>query len=159
MTIGSLKVSGTGNHVNHLAGVRIGIKEPAIRAAVNEALARLSPHTSIPTLEAIVSRKRSSERSLGGLTKRTTYERTFRLSSGETRNDEVVVQRIELYSEILLQLSEKSRLGVVAHELAHAWLNDNIGPEESKLREEMADSLARRWGFGEELSALAEETE
>ncbi len=73
-------------------------------------------------------------------------------------SEEVVVQRIELYLDILLQLSDRSKVAVVAHELAHAWLNDNVRPEQSKRREMESDELARKWGFGVELDALAKET-
>lgn len=60
---------------------------------------------------------------------------------------------------MMLQLSEMSRVAVVAHELAHARLNDNVAPDDSATREEECDALAEEWGFGDELKALADETD
>ena len=68
-------------------------------------------------------------------------------------------QTIAFYSDLLGSLSDKAAEGVVAHELAHAWLNEHIGPEESGERESAADLLARKWGFGVELDALDDEAE
>jgi hypothetical protein len=68
------------------------------------------------------------------------------------------MQRIGLYQDILLQLSERARVAVVAHELAHAWLNDDVGADDSQQREAESDALARKWGFGGELEVLSEET-
>jgi hypothetical protein len=137
----------------------MSIEEKAIGRAVREALARLPPEAlDIPTLVSISVKKRSESGSLAGLTRRITYERRFRLGPAGGREDEMTVQKIELYSEVLLQLSEMSRVAVVAHEIAHAWLNDNLRPEDSEEREMKSDELARSWGFGAELDALADET-
>ena len=68
-------------------------------------------------------------------------------------------QSITFYSDLLGALSEKAATGVVAHELAHAWLNEHVRPEESKEREAEADDLARKWGFKENLEALDSEAE
>jgi hypothetical protein len=143
-----------------LDGVRLGIRGAAIRLAVDEALARLPPEASrIPTLRSISSRKTSESGSLAGLTRRITYERTVRFGFGKSRTDEEVVQKIELYMDLMRQLSERARVAVVAHELAHAWLNDNVAPDDSAAREEECDALAEKWGFGVELRALADEVE
>jgi hypothetical protein len=143
-----------------LSGVRLDVRGTAIRVAVDEALAKLPPEASgIPTLRSITSKKTSEGGSLAGLTRRITYERTIRLGPAKTEEYEIVVQRIELYRDIMLQLSERSRVAVVAHELAHAWLNDNVGPEDSAMREEECDAQAEKWGFGDELKALADETD
>lgn len=69
------------------------------------------------------------------------------------------VQSITFYTDLLEQLSEKASVGVIAHELAHAWLNEHVSPEESQVREREADELARSWGFGKNLDALDLETE
>ena len=69
------------------------------------------------------------------------------------------VQRITFYSELLDEISDDSAVGVIAHELAHAWLNEYHKPEDSRNREKEADELARRWGYGKYLDALAAETE
>ena len=141
-----------------LSWVTIRIGPPELRKAVEEAILRLpSDALRIPSLTAISLRESSEGGSLAGLTTWTTYER--RILFGPLKGkDDVVVQRIELYRDIIDQLSERARVAVVAHELAHAWLNDNVAPEASKEREKASDELARKWGFGRELDALAEET-
>ena len=68
-------------------------------------------------------------------------------------------QTITFYSDLFDEISDRSAIGVVAHELAHAWLNEHIRPEASKKRESEADTLAREWGYGEYLAELASETE
>lgn len=143
-----------------LPGVKVVIREEGIRRALEEVLARLPVEAlDIPTLNSITSRKTSDAGSLAGLTRRVTYERTIRFGLGKTRTDEVVVQKVELYRDMMMQLSLSSREAVIAHELAHAWLNDNIAPDDSATREEECDALAEKWGFVDELRALADETE
>jgi hypothetical protein len=151
---------GTATHrEGALRGVILDIHSVAIRKAVDEALDRLPLEASdIPTLHTITSKRTSASGSLAGLTRRITYDRTLRILPSKIVEDEVVVQKIELYRDMMLQLSERSRVAVVAHELAHAWLNDNMGPEDSAKREEESDGLARKWGFAEELGALEDET-
>ncbi len=68
-------------------------------------------------------------------------------------------QTITFYSDLLNALSDKAAEAVIAHELAHAWLNEHVRPEESVEREKEADGLAREWGFGAELDALDREAE
>ena len=66
-------------------------------------------------------------------------------------------QTITFYSSLLEALSDSAATAVIAHELAHAWLNEHVRPEESRERERDADALARDWGFGPELDALDRE--
>jgi Zn-dependent protease with chaperone function len=66
-------------------------------------------------------------------------------------------QTITFYSSLFDALSDPAATAVIAHELAHAWLNEHVRPEESREREEEADALARDWGFGPELDALDQE--
>ncbi len=68
-------------------------------------------------------------------------------------------QSVTFYNSLLDELSDPAATAVIAHELAHAWLNEHVCPEESKRRETEADSLAREWGFGPELEALDREAE
>jgi hypothetical protein len=68
-------------------------------------------------------------------------------------------QTITFYSLLLGALSDEAYSAIIAHELAHAWLNEHEKPEESATREREADDLAGRWGFGEELSELAKEAD
>ncbi len=66
---------------------------------------------------------------------------------------------ITFYTHLMDRLSDKAATAVMAHELAHAWLNEHIRPEASKIREDDADMLAEMWGFGPEMEALSAETE
>jgi len=66
---------------------------------------------------------------------------------------------ITFYTNLLDQLSNRAVTAVMAHELAHAWLNEHLRPEASKTREDDADMLAAMWGFESELAALGEEAE
>lgn len=68
-------------------------------------------------------------------------------------------QTITFYSDLFGALSDPAATAVVAHELAHAWLNEHVRPEQSLEREREADELARKWGFGPELEALDREAE
>ena len=68
-------------------------------------------------------------------------------------------QTITFYSSLFDALSDKAALAVIAHELAHAWLNEHVKPEQSRNRELEADRVAREWGFGSELDALDREAE
>ncbi len=66
---------------------------------------------------------------------------------------------VTFYSSLLEKLSDKAVMAVMAHELAHAWLNEHVRPEASKLREEDADMLVQMWGLESELEALEAETD
>ncbi len=68
-------------------------------------------------------------------------------------------QTITFYSDLLDQLSDSAAEGVIAHELAHAWLNEHVAPVQSAEREKEADDLAKEWGFSPELNALDDEAE
>lgn len=68
-------------------------------------------------------------------------------------------QTITIYAALFNALSDPAAMAVIAHELAHAWLNEHVRPEESKGREAEADDLAMEWGFGPELRALDREAE
>jgi hypothetical protein len=68
-------------------------------------------------------------------------------------------QTITFYTDLFLQLSDDAKMAVIAHELAHAWLNEHVRPGQSLKREREADALARRWGFGHELKELVNQTE
>lgn len=79
--------------------------------------------------------------------------------NNQVSGEEAPNQTITFYSDLFDEISDKSAMGVVAHELAHAWLNEHIRPEASRKRELEADDLAREWGYGEYLASLASETE
>jgi len=66
---------------------------------------------------------------------------------------------ITFYSSLLDKLSDDAVVAVMAHELAHAWLNEHLGPEASEQREQDADMLAEMWGFEREIQVLERETD
>jgi hypothetical protein len=113
----------------------------------------------VPPLQSVTKvqlRKRSQVKGVVGLTTYCCIETMdIRRADGETGKKS---QRITFYRELLDQLSDDAAMGVIAHELAHAWLNEHLRPEASKKREKEADELARRWGYGRFLDALAAET-
>ena len=120
------------------------------------ALSRIPPGTPpIRSIRKVRLRKRGSLEGLVGLTR-------FLMADYKTRGadvDELGRHIVTFYTGLLSQLSDPSVVAIIAHELAHAWLNEHVRPEESRRREREADILAEKWGFGEELAALASETE
>ncbi|HEV2138989.1 MAG TPA: M48 family metalloprotease [Nitrososphaerales archaeon] len=110
----------------------------------------------IQSLTTIKLRKKGSLPGLVGLTR---YQMQEYRTGGRYRDAPSSRHIITFYSSLLGQLSDDSVMAVMAHEIAHAWLNEHIGPEASMRREEDADILAEMWGFSKELAALAEETE
>ena len=125
---------------------------------LSSALARI-PQDAPPlrTVTRVNLRKGSSNRELAGLTR-------YRYPVGESKQGNAGLpdrgtQTVTFYTELLDQLSDEAALAVMAHELAHAWLNEHEVPEESEPREREADDLARRWGFGQELEALSREVQ
>jgi len=66
---------------------------------------------------------------------------------------------ITFYSSLLDKLSDDAVVAVMAHELAHAWLNEHVRPEASKQRERDADMLAEMWGFEPEVKVLEREAD
>ena len=110
------------------------------------------PPASVPKITTVQSvvLSRQSTKTMVGLT-RYSRVRFFLLSRPR--------QTITFYTPLLGALSGPAATAVMAHELAHAWLNEHVKPEESKDREGEADRLAREWGFGPELDALDREAE
>jgi hypothetical protein len=122
-------------------------------------VARIPPETPpLRSLGSVALKPRGRMPGLVGLTRWGVLSyRSGPSSSGTTAGN--ARQSITFYAALLSQLSEAAATGVIAHELAHAWLNEHVSPEESEAREREADRLARRWGFGRELVALDGETE
>jgi SprT-like family len=121
------------------------------RRLFEEAVTR--PPSGLPRITTVrsVSLSHRHTRSMVGLTR---YSRvTFLVVFSRPR------QTITFYSRLFDELSDPAAVAVVAHELAHAWLNEHVKPEDSKEREAEADRLAREWGFGTELDALDSEAE
>jgi len=63
-------------------------------------------------------------------------------------------QSIKFYKSILSKMPDEAVVGVIAHEFAHAWLNEKAYPSTSKRREAEANKIASRWGFRKEIRAL-----
>ncbi len=113
--------------------------------------ARRPPET-VPRITTVraVSLSRRRTKTMVGLT-RYSRVRFFFLSHPR--------QTITFYSSLMDALSDRAATAVMAHELAHAWLNEHVRPEESERREDEADSLALEWGFKPELDALDREAD
>ncbi len=114
--------------------------------------AALRPPANVPRITTVrsVTLSKRSTRTTVGLTR---YSKVRFLFLSRPR------QTITFYSALMEALSDQAATAVMAHELAHAWLNEHVSPEESGARERQADDLAREWGFGKELDALDREAE
>ena len=127
------------------------------RGLVDEALSRFpESEPSLSSVTKIQLRKKSSMSGLVGLTTYCCVEaEDEKAKKGRTNDGE---QKITFYSELLSRLSDPAAIRVIAHELAHASLNERVGAEASSKREREADQLARKWGYGRYLDALEAET-
>jgi hypothetical protein len=144
--------SGLGLVVNGL----LKIENPRYRNLIMKCFGRIPKSGQRIRLRAeIRTRKRGSLRGVVGLT---TFVVGGYAPNGVAR-EEAGAHTITFYTDLMDQLSDRAVTAVMAHELAHAWLNEHVRPEASKLREDDADMLAEMWGFESELAALAQETE
>jgi len=116
------------------------------------------PNSGLPvtSVSKVKLRKRGTLRGLVGLT--TVSVEGHQMNQKEEFKPEGR-HEITFYSSLLDRLSDYAVVAVMAHELAHAWLNEHVGPEASEQREEDADMLAEMWGFEPELQILERETE
>jgi Zn-dependent protease with chaperone function len=132
-------------------GFILTAKDPRFRRVFRSAVTR--PPASAPritTVKSVVLSNRRTKTTVG----LTRYSNTkFLIVFSRPR------QTITFYSDLLSALSDPAATAVIAHELAHAWLNEHVRPEQSAEREKEADDLARTWGFGRELDALDREAE
>jgi hypothetical protein len=112
----------------------------------------------ILTLQRVSLRRKGARPGLVGLTRwaQVDYRRDSHAASDEAEKGS---QTMTFYTGLLDRLSSRAAVGVMVHELAHAWLNEHDFPTSSKAREREADELARTWGFGRELGSLEQETE
>jgi hypothetical protein len=127
-----------------------------LRALMREALSSFP--SEVPPLRSVVEirmRKRAIQGTVGLTTYRSAGSGVVG-GRGTAHND---TQTITFYSELLDQLSDEAAIGVIVHELAHAWLNEHVSPLSSGRREVEADELARAWGYGRYLDALDAETD
>ena len=144
-----------GHHVVPRADVRI--EDSRYRRLLTNTLSTI-PKSGRP-IQSLTTIKLRKKGSLPGLVGLTRYQMQEYRTGGRYQGAPSSRHIITFYSSLLEQLSDDSVMAVMAHELAHAWLNEHIGPEASMRREEDADILAEMWGFGKELAALADETE
>jgi Zn-dependent protease with chaperone function len=127
-----------------------------LRALMREALSSFP--SGVSPLRSVVD-IRLKKKATQGTVGLTTYRSTESSPVGGQRSDDHGTQTIAFYSELLDQLSDDAAMGVIVHELAHAWLNEHVSPQSSRRREAEADELARAWGYGRYLDALDEETD
>ncbi len=118
---------------------------------LRDAIVRPPPRVSRITSVRSIVLSRHPTKTMVGLTRYSTVRRIIVFSRPR--------QTITFYSDLMDQLSDSAAEGVIAHELAHAWLNEHLEPIQSSERETEADNLAREWGFGPELDALDNEAE
>jgi Zn-dependent protease with chaperone function len=114
--------------------------------------------SEVPPLRSVVE-IRMRKRAIRGTVGLTTYRSTGSSPVEGRRTPDRGLQMITFYSELLDQLSDEAAMGVIVHELAHAWLNEHVSPQSSRRREVEADELARAWGYGRYLDALDAETD
>jgi hypothetical protein len=135
---------------------RVGIRNPRYRALLHECIGRIpNSGRSVHLRTEVRLRKRGT---LPGVVGLTTFSVESYAPNGVAR-EESGVHTITFYTNLMDRLTDRAVVAVMAHELAHAWLNEHLRPEASKTREDDADMLAEMWGFGHELAALAEQTE
>ena len=144
-----------GRH-SFLVNGRVNVTRPRYKVLLHECLGRI-PKSGHPVrlLTEIRLRRRGS---LPGVVGLTTFCVNGYAPNGVAREDSGA-HTITFYTGLMDQLSDRAVVAVMAHELAHAWLNEHLRPEASKAREDDADMLAEMWGFELELKALEAETE
>jgi Zn-dependent protease with chaperone function len=139
--------------------VHLDIADARIRRLVNHAVRHMPVMAlNIPSLERIVLLPDSPTPTLAALTHYVKHEEVISTRGNQGRRREVETQTINLYANLLVRLSDDAVMAILVHELAHAWLNEHVKPEDSPEREEASDELARRWGFGAQIAALERET-
>jgi predicted metallopeptidase len=130
---------------------KVTSRDPRFRSLLREATRR--PPKEVPRIITVrtISLSGRPTKTMVGLTKYSRVRFFLVLSRPQ--------QSITFYSSLFNALSDSAAIAVIAHELAHAWLNEHVRPEESRVREREADALAREWGFAPELDALDREAE
>ena len=140
-----------------LVNARVELANERLEDLLSEALARIPKGIQpIKSVQSVRSRARGPSAGFVGLT---TYSLADRYGQRSSSPGGGAKQTITFYRELLDLLSDRATVAVIVHELAHAWLNEHVSPEESKERERETDELVARWGFSEELGALDSEAE
>jgi hypothetical protein len=144
------------NGLGFLENGTIRVRNPRYVALLHECLDRIPPSGLPVRLRTEIRlRKRGTLEGVVGLT--TFYVEGY--APNGVADEESGAHTITFYTNLLDKLTDRAVIAVMAHELAHAWLNEHLRPEASKTREDDADMLAGMWGFEEELAALDEQTE
>ena len=134
----------------------VKVHNPRYRSLLEECLARVpSSGRPIHLRTEVRLRRRGS---LPGVVGLTTYTVEGYAPNGVAAEDSGA-HTITFYTNLMDKLTDRAVVAVMAHEFAHAWLNEHLRPEASETRENDADMLAEMWGFEDELAALAEQTE
>ncbi len=130
------------------------MEEPRYLRLFDACIRRIGAGDSVVPGVTVRLGRRGRMPGLAGLT-------TFEVSGFRSRGSATPSRKrtITFYTGLMDRLSDRAVTGVMAHEIAHVWLNEFVGPEASGRREKDADVLAEMWGFGADLKALSEETE
>src|SRR5437867_4229332 len=116
-----------------LPAARVRLTDLRCATLLSAALTRIPADVPpISTVTHVHLRKRAVIRDFAALTRYRYLEGERKGSIGRSDSGR---QTITFYTELLSQLSDSAALAVVAHELAHAWLNEHVEPEESEARE------------------------
>jgi len=146
------KVKGLGFFANG----SIRVVNPRYRSLLRECLGRIPDSGRQVRLRTEIRLRRRG--TLPGVVGLTTFYVEGYAPNGVAK-EESGAHTVTFYTNLMDKLTDRAVVAVMAHELAHVWLNEHLRPEASKSREDDADMLADMWGFQEELSALAEQTE
>ena len=142
--------------VQFLENGTVRMPNPRYMALLHECLHRIPSSGRPVQLRTEVRLRRRG--TLPGVVGLMTYYVEGYAPNGVAR-EESGAHTITFYTNLMDKLTDRAVVAVMAHELAHAWLNEHLRPEASEAREDDADMLAEMWGFEEELAALAEQTE
>ncbi len=147
---------GPGGHYGLLRNASVKISNPRYSHLLLKCVRRIPESGHRIWLQTEIRTRRRGN--LPGVVGLTTFSIGGYAPNGVT--DEVSGSHIiTFYTNLLDQLSDGAVTAVMAHELAHAWLNEHLRPEASRTREDDADMLAEMWGFEEDLAALSAETD
>jgi len=131
--------------VRFLNDARIQVADERLGRIFEDLLGRMEDSVKpLRSVRSVRLRRSSKTEGLAGMTRWSEASRT---------------QTIVFYSSTLNLLSNRACAAVMVHELAHAWLNEHVFPDQSPRRERQADELATGWGFQIELQQLGREAE
>ena len=153
---GETKKASREKGLGFLVNGMVKVHNPRYRSLLEECLGRIPSSGRPVRLRTEIRLRRRG--TLPGVVGLTTFFVEGYAPNGVTR-EEAGAHTITFYTNLMDKLTDRAVVAVMAHELAHAWLNEHLRPEASESRENDADMLAEMWGFEEELATLAEQTE